>query len=156
MSRWLLAPVNPADIDSILEIEKNCFQWPWNRISFLGELDCKQACSYSVKSSVNGEKPQVIAYIFFRIIADELHILRIAVDPNWRGRGVATLLLDKSIKQASAKGARSAFLEVRPSNDSAIGFYRKHRFRLLGKRPNYYSDTREDALVLTKTLKEDL
>jgi ribosomal-protein-alanine N-acetyltransferase len=156
MSQFLLAPIEAADIEPILKIEKNAFQWPWNRLSFQGELECRQSHSYTIKSSLNGEKPQVIAYIFFRIIAAELHILRIAVSAKWRSQGLASLLLRKCLKQALAEGAKSAFLEVRPSNELAIAFYKKHRFKLLGRRPNYYSDTREDALVLMKTLKEDL
>jgi len=156
MQRWRLSAVSMADIDPILEIEQHCFRWPWNRISFLGELDCKQAGSYIVKISEDRETEQAIAYLFLRLVDEELHILRIAVAPKWRCQGVASWLLDQCFKLGFEKGAKSVFLEVRPSNESAIALYRKQGFSVVARRPNYYSDTREDALVLIKNLKEDL
>ena len=156
MTQWQLASIYPADIKPILEIEQHSFSRPWNRVFFLGELACKQTCNFTVKcvDSENGHK--VIAYIFCRLVEKELHILRIAVDRNWRGRGVGKWLLRRCIGLASGKGATAAFLEVRPSNQGAMALYRKQGFKLIGKRPNYYTDTREDALVLLKNLKEDL
>lgn len=156
MTQWQLASIYPADIKPILEIERRSFLRPWNRVSFLGELACKQAHSYLVKCSDGQDKEKVIGYIFFRLIEQQLHILKIAVTPNWRCRGVASWLLDQCIAQALEMGAESAFLEVRPSNETATTFYRKQGFRIIDRRPNYYADTREDALVLLKNLKEEV
>lgn len=156
MSRWQLASVNPVDINPIMEIEQHSFAWPWNRISFLGELTSRHAYSYTVKYIDGTQAERVIAYIFFRLIEEELHILKIAVTPNWRSSGVASWLLKKCFSVGLELGATSAFLEVRPSNKPAIGLYRKKGFRIIGRRPNYYADTREDALVLMKNLKEDI
>jgi len=156
MTQLQLASISSADIKPILEIEQRSFSRPWNRVSFLGELACNQAHSYLVKCSDGHEKEKVIGYIFFRLIEQQLHILKIAVTPNWRCRGVASWLLNQCIAQALKMGAESAFLEVRPSNETAITFYRKQGFRIIDRRPNYYADTREDALVLLKNLKEEL
>jgi ribosomal-protein-alanine N-acetyltransferase len=158
MTQWQLklTSVDPADIKPILEIERRSFSRPWNRISFLGELACEQAHSYVVKRSDGQEKEKVIGYIFFRLIEQQLHILKIAVTPNWRCRGIASRLLEQCIAQALEMGAESAFLEVRPSNEAAIRFYRKQGFRVIDRKPNYYADTREDALVLLKNLKEEV
>jgi ribosomal-protein-alanine N-acetyltransferase len=156
VSQWQLAAVNPADIDSILEIEQHSFAWPWSRMSFLGELSCRQAFSYSVNWDHGHKDNQIVAYIFFRIFAEELHILRIAVTPRWRCRGVASCLLGECFKLASEMKVQVAFLEVRPSNYSAMALYHKEGFKVIGSRPNYYTDTREDALVLMKNLKEDI
>ncbi len=156
MYQWQLAAINPADISPIMEIEQDSFAFPWNPRSFLGELTCKHAYSYIVKSIGGMQAEKIIAYIFFRLIEEELHILKIAVTPHWRGRGVATWLLQKCFSVALELGATSAFLEVRPSNESAIALYRKEGFRIIGRRPNYYADTREDALVLMKNFKEDV
>ncbi len=98
----------------------------------------------------------IIAYICFRMIADEMHILKIAVAPEWRHQGIALWLLEKSLENAVKKGAEVTYLEVRPSNNPAIGLYNKAGFRVVGKRPNYYSETREDALVMIKYLKEGI
>jgi ribosomal-protein-alanine N-acetyltransferase len=64
--------------------------------------------------------------------------------------------LKKCFTTGLKQGATSAFLEVRPSNASAMALYSKKGFRLIGRRPKYYTDTREDALVLMKNLKEDV
>lgn len=156
MFKWQLASVNPVDIHPIMEIERQSFSWPWNRISFLGELTTRHAHSYMVKLNGDTHTDKVIAYIFFRLVKEELHILKIAVTPDWRSRGVASWLLKKCFSAGLKLGATSAFLEVRPSNASAMAFYRKKGFRFIGRRPNYYTDTREDALVLMKNLKEDV
>ncbi len=156
MAQLQLAATDMADIKPILQIEKNSFSWPWNRVSFLGELTCKKACNFTVKCVDSDDGHQVIAYVFCRLVDSELHILRIAVDRKWRGRGIGNWLLRRCTDLATGKGATAAFLEVRPSNQSAIALYRKQGFKLVGKRPNYYTDTCEDALVLLKTLKEDL
>lgn len=156
MTPWQLAAIYPTDIKTIIEIEQRSFSRPWNPKSFLGELACKQAHSYLAKCSDGQEKEKIIGYIFFRLIAQQLHILKIAVTPNWRCRGVASALIDQCVEQALKLGAKSAFLEVRPSNKSAINFYRRQGFRIMGRKPNYYADTREDALVLIKNLKEEV
>jgi ribosomal-protein-alanine N-acetyltransferase len=155
VSQWQLAAINPADIDSILQIEQCSFARPWSRISFLGELSCKQAFGYRVNCRGGRGDKQLIGYLFFRIIAEELHILKIAVTPCWRCRGVASCLLDECFKLAFEMRAQVAFLEVRPSNYSAMALYHNQGFKVIGRRPNYYTDTREDALVLMKNLKED-
>ena len=156
MTQWQLAAMNRSDINPILEIEQHSFAWPWNRRTFMAELANKHAYSFLAKCNDRADGQNVIGYILYRLVEKELHILKIAVKPDWRSRGVATWLLDQCFGLAFEKGASSAFLDVRPSNQSAIALYAKQGFRVLGKKPNYYADTREDALVLVKTLKEDL
>ncbi len=156
MEQLRLAATDSADIHPIVEIDRRSFGWPWNRVYFRGELASKQAISFTLKA-VDGENRQkVIGYIICRLVNKELHILRIAVKPKWRGYGMAGRLLARAFDQAAKCGARSVYLEVRPSNKSAIALYHRQGFRLIGKKQEYYTDTREDALVLMKTLKEDL
>jgi len=156
MSQWQLTSVNPVDINPIMDIERQSFSWPWKRVSFLGELNNRHAYSYTVKLNVSEHQNKVIAYIFFRQVKEELHILKIAVKPDWRAKGIASQLLTKCFTTGLKRGATSAFLEVRPSNASAMALYSKKGFRIVGRRPKYYTDTREDALVLMKNLKEDV
>jgi len=156
MAQLRLATTDTADITPMLEIDRRSFAWPWNRICFTGELAANQGCNFTLKYVDQTRAQKVIGYIICRLVNAELHILRIAVKPQWRGHGLATRLLDRALDKAVKSGARSAFLEVRPSNKSAIAFYHRQGFTLMGRKPEYYTDTMEDAMVLMKNLKEDL
>ena len=123
------------------------FAWPWNRVCFTGELAATRGCNFTLKYVDQTRAQKVIGYIICRLVNAELHILRIAVKPQWRGHGLATRLLARAFAQAAKKGAGSAFLEVRPSNQSAIALYHRQGFRLIGKKPDYYTDTREDSNI---------
>jgi len=144
------------ELAPILAIERRSFRWPWGRLSFEGELACRNACNLIVKSSDNGAAEQIIGYAFLRLAADELHILKIAVTPAWRRRGIATSLAERCLKMGAQRGAASAYLEVRPSNTAAVGLYQKLGFDVIGRRHSYYRDSQEDALVMLKNLKEEL
>jgi ribosomal-protein-alanine N-acetyltransferase len=147
-----LATINRADLEPILAIEQHSFQWPWGRISFEGELNSQNTCNYVVKSAEGDTCGQVIAYAFLRLAADELHILKIAVRPAWRGQGIATWLLERCFIISAGQGAKSAHLEVRPSNIPAVEFYQKLGFQVIGRRPKYYADSKEDAVLMMKSL----
>lgn len=149
---WYLSGLSPHDIEQILAIEEASFKTPWSRALFLEELACKTACNYAVKFADGEKNDPVIAYICSRIIGCEMSILRIAVSPKWRKLGIASWLLDKCFKNALDKGVTSVFLEVRDSNSAAIALYGKLGFISVGKRPAYYSETGEDAVVLMKKL----
>jgi [ribosomal protein S18]-alanine N-acetyltransferase len=146
----------PEQLAPILAIEQRSFRWPWGRLSFEGELACGNACNLIVKSFGDGADEQIVGYAFLRLAADELHILKIAVTPAWRNRGIATRLTERCLEMGAERGAASAFLEVRPSNTPAVGLYQKLGFDVIGRRPNYYRDSQEDALVMMKNLKEEL
>ena len=156
MNGWQLAHINPADLESILAIEQNSFQRPWGRQSFEGELRNRKACNYAVKSIEVKTCGQVIAYAFWHLVVDEMHLLKVAVTHAWRGQGVASRLLEGCFTSSVEQGAKSAHLEVRPSNIPAIELYQKLGFELVGRRPKYYTDSKEDALLMMKILKEDL
>jgi ribosomal-protein-alanine N-acetyltransferase len=83
------------------------------------------------------------------MIVDEAHISTLAVHPKWRGRGLGELLLVALMEAAMLRGAAVATLEVRVSNEVAQGLYRKHAFVQVGRRKGYYTDNREDALIMT-------
>ena len=153
MNGWRIATINRTiDLEPILAIEQLSFQWPWGRISFEGELSCQNACSYVVKSAKADKEEQIVAYAFLRRVADELHILKIAVTPARRGHGIATWFLNRCFTMGARQGANSVYLEVRPSNIPAVELYEKLGFKKIGRRPNYYTDSKEDALVMVKDL----
>jgi len=149
---WQIATINGTDLEPIISIEQLSFQWPWGRISFESELSCQNASSYVVKSSEAHKEEQIFAYAFFRRLVDELHILKIAVTPARQRQGMATWFLNRCFTMSARQGANSVFLEVRPSNTTAIELYQKLGFEEIGRRPNYYTDSKEDALVMVKDL----
>jgi len=157
VSSWQLGTINQADeLEPVLAIEQRSFQWPWGRLSFEGELSCQNACNYIVKSNTYSAGEQVVAYAFFRRQTDELHLLKIAVSPAWRGHGIATRLLERCFAISAKQGATSVHLEVRPSNTPAIELYLKLGFEVIGRRHKYYAETKEDAVLMMKNLKEEL
>lgn len=151
-----MAEIHCTDIESILKIEQNSFRWPWSHSSFENELLQLQSCNYVVKSKEPQSETPIIAYVFLRLIIDELHIFRIAVTPTWRRQGIASWMLEECFRKGLEKGAKSVYLEVRPSNIPAVKLYHKLGFETVATRPNYYTDTKEDALVMRKYLKEDV
>jgi ribosomal-protein-alanine N-acetyltransferase len=154
MNGWRIATINRNDLDPILAIEQLSFKLPWGRTSFEGELSCQNGCSYVVKPNEAGQKSQIVAYAFLRCVVDELHILKIAVTPALRGIGIATWILNHCFIKGARRGANSVFLEVRPSNIPALGLYEKLGFKEVGRRPNYYTNSNEDALMMMKILKK--
>jgi ribosomal-protein-alanine acetyltransferase len=90
---------------------------------------------------------QVVAFLIARVAADELEILNLAVTASQRRRGIATQLLQTALG-SSASGINRVYLEVRESNDAAISLYSRHGFERKGRRPRYYQDPAEDALLL--------
>ena len=156
MPHWHMAAATPEDIDDILTIDREAFKRPWQRQSFLDELNRKDAYSYVVRTQVDDKAMEIIAFVLVRVLVNEMHILRIAVAADYQNRGVATWLLQHCYRLAQQKQVDAIYIEVRPSNTSAIALYRKSGFQLLGTRPNYYPETREDALVMVKHLKEPL
>lgn len=150
----MFTAIAEPDIDAILPIEGHSFQRPWERRSFLSELGLPGSENLAVRHSDPVGHKRIVAYIFFRRVADEMHILKIAVAPEWRCRGIATVLMEKSLELAVTKGCRAAYLEMRPANDAALKLYRKLGFHMIGMRKNYYPETGEDALVMCKKLRE--
>ncbi len=153
MPDWQLDPVTPQDLDTILTIDRAAFKRPWQRKSFVAELVHKDAFGYVVRKKVNQKSSDVIAYVFVRVILNEMHIMRIAVAASFQTKGVATRMLRQCFTLAQQKQLDAVYIEVRPGNTSATALYRKAGFQSLGTRPNYYPETGEDALVMVKHLK---
>ncbi len=136
------------DLSMVSDIERRSYEFPWSHGVF---RDCLLAGYQNV---VLLREEQVAGYAVLSVAAGEAHILNICVDPAFRARGYGEKLLDELLFRARAAMVRQIFLEVRPSNDTALALYRKKGFHQVANRPAYYqaSEGREDAAVLAKKL----
>ena len=155
MLPWICLPSSTADIESILAIEQKAFTQPWGRRSMMAELTHEQAINFTAKAKHREVVDVIIGYAISRLIIDELHLLRVAVTPQWQRCGVASELIDRCLRVARKSGAFAVFLEVRSSNRPAQALYRKLGFQQYAERPRYYIDSSESALIYRKNLKED-
>ena len=149
MTVWLFTTLKAEHLAEVLKIENASFQHPWHRRAFENELACTDAAQYAVLAP--GDR-RIIGYLFVRIVSREMHLLKIAVAPRWRRRGVAAWTLKQCFAGARRKGIEQVILEVRATNRAAIGLYFTLGFAVIGTRRRYYSDTGEDALVMAKKL----
>jgi ribosomal-protein-alanine N-acetyltransferase len=132
------------DVATIVRIERESFTSPWSEEAFRTELTQNLFARYMVME-LGGI---ILGYGGMWIIVDEAHVTNIAVDERYRGRGLGERLLREMMRTAVWLGARRMTLEVRVSNDTAQSLYRKLGFEPSGLRPGYYSDNREDALIM--------
>lgn len=144
-----IRPATEADLDAIDEIEQHSFKSPWTRETFAGELKREWARIDVVRSG-----DRVIGFCNYWLVTTELHILAIATHPDFRGKGIATHLLDHVLQVARATGCSLATLEVRRSNKPAIALYEHAGFKTVHVRARYYQDD-EDALVMLRGITAD-
>ena len=134
-------PAEERDVEEIARIEALSFKTPWSREMILSEM--KEPISHFTLALCQEE---VVGYYGFLHILDELHILNIAVDPDYRRKGIGGRLMATLLSEARALGIRAVTLEVRESNQTAIRLYERVGFSLAGVRPHYYTD-KENALI---------
>jgi ribosomal-protein-alanine N-acetyltransferase len=139
-----IKPMRLEDISAVLEIEQMSFPTPWPRDAYQHELKDNRLACYLVAR----EFQRVLGYAGMWVILDEAHVTTIAVDPLHRRRRIGERLLVALIDEAMRRGARWVTLEVRKSNLGAQALYRKYGFKDIGIRKGYYSDNREDAIVM--------
>jgi len=136
-------------IDGITELDRLCFTVPWSRNLFLSELHSNNA--FYILALHND---RVIGYCGINYVCGEGSITNIAVHPDYRKKGLASLMLDNIIKYCTNCTLSFITLEVRQSNQSAINLYKKYGFNEVGLRKNYYADNHENAILMTKYIKE--
>lgn len=132
-------------IAGVAELEKICFSDPWSEKSVASELENELALWL-----VAEEGGFVAGYIGSQTVLGETDMMNIAVHPNFRRRGIAEALVVSLVQELRSVDSKSLTLEVRASNDPAIGLYRKLGFIQAGRRPGYYRNPKEDALILRK------
>ncbi len=137
------------DVPQIANLEKICFCDPWSENSIASELENRLSCWL-----VAEEQGRVIGYVGSQSVLDMADMMNIAVDPDFRRQGIAEQLILALSQNLMEKGIVALLLEVRVSNASAIALYEKLGFAQVGRRPRYYHNPREDALILRKEFTE--
>jgi len=143
MADIVIRPMVEGDIPEIMGIERNSFSTPWSEISFLSEVYKKNAFSNVALFEGN-----IIGYICVNYLLHESHILNLAVDVRFRRRGIATILMNETLKELKKKECVFMYLEVRASNIAAQKFYELFGFTVESIRKKYYANPDEDALLM--------
>jgi [ribosomal protein S18]-alanine N-acetyltransferase len=143
-----IRPMTQSDLEAVCAIERRAYQFPWSRGIFMDCLRVPYVCE------ILEEHGAAIGYAVMSMGGDEAHLLNLCLDTPARRRGLGWTMLDHLMSYATREGARVLYLEVRPSNTTAIALYRRAGFVRIGVRKNYYQAAggREDALVLSRSL----
>ena len=140
------------DLLEVVEIEEQSGLSRWGWAAYYAELHSGNRelmlVARPVRASIVESGP-IAGYIVARETAGELHINNVAVRPEYRRRGIGVALLERVIHEACLRKANTAFLEVRSANLAAQALYEKCGFRAIARRANYYSEPREDAVVMS-------
>jgi len=143
-----LEPMREADLAEVAAVESAIYTHPWTRGNFADSLRARYQC-FTLRSG-----GALMGYFVLMVAAGEAHLLNLSVAAVHQRKGHGTALLGEVMRLARELGARTLFLEVRPSNLGAQALYRRFGFRRVGVRRGYYPANagREDALVLSIVL----
>jgi ribosomal-protein-alanine N-acetyltransferase len=146
------------DLLEVVEIEEASGLSRWGWAAYYAELQGgnRDLLLVAKPAQAGGNQPhQLVGYIVARETAGELHINNVAVRDQYRRRGYGAMLLGRVLDEARRRGATAAFLEVRSGNSTAQALYKKCGFKAIARRPNYYTDPREDAVVMSLDLRSN-
>ena len=135
-----------ADLDAIEKIERVSYPTPWSRSMFASEL-AKQS---SLSIAALAPDGRLVGYLVLSRYVDAWHVMNVAVDSEHRRLGIASAMLRRLFEVTHDDAERGYTLEVRVSNVAAIGLYESFGFTSRGVRRGYYTDNREDALIMWK------
>jgi ribosomal-protein-alanine N-acetyltransferase len=139
-----LRRLETGDLDTVEEIERASYPTPWSRSMFAAELRKPSAIAIGAYR----REGELVGYAFVSRYVDAWHVMNVAVAPGFRRRGIATTLLERLFEITAADPRRGHTLEVRVSNTDAIRLYERLGFEARGIRRGYYTDNREDALIM--------
>jgi ribosomal-protein-alanine N-acetyltransferase len=140
--------MSTSDLDAVMAIERVNFPYPWTEGNFKDSMSSGYICL------VMEQPDQLVGYAVLMMVLDEAHLLNISVDKAYQGKGWGRYLLLHMMDVGRGKGGLNMFLEVRPSNHSALGLYESMGFNEMGIRPGYYPahNGREDAVLMGMAL----
>lgn len=140
-----------SDLPSVVAIERLSFSTPWSEILFFNELYKQRSIP---KVAVIGDR--IAGYICANHVADEGHILNLAVHPDFRGKGIAKTLVKNILEELKENACRFLYLEVRASNNAARKLYEGFGFSVAGTRKGYYTEPKEDAVIMSVRLDSEM
>jgi ribosomal-protein-alanine N-acetyltransferase len=140
-----------GDLDAIEVIERASYPTPWSRSMFATEL----AKPSSLSLGAVDDTDTLVGYLVLSRYVDAWHVMNVAVAPGARRKGVASALLHRLLDDTRHDAQRGYTLEVRVSNVGAIALYERFGFRTKGVRRGYYTDNREDALIMWRDPEPD-
>jgi ribosomal-protein-alanine N-acetyltransferase len=146
----LVRDMHFTDLEAVAGIERRTFTLPWSMAIFSGQL--ARETGICLVCEIDG---RVVGYLIADMFVDVWHLMNVAVDGDYRRRHVASGLIEAYFAFTEQEGHRGHTLEVRISNSAAIELYRSFGFVATGVRPGYYSDDREDALIMWKDWEGD-
>lgn len=138
-----LVPLEENHLAEILAIERASNGAPWSEASFRAELDNRNGVFL-----VALQAGQVVGFGGVWLVIDEAHITTVAVHPEHRRKGIARKVVEELLRRAAKERMACATLEVRAGNEAAISLYESLGFKAIARRPRYYPDNREDAVVM--------
>ncbi len=138
------------DLARLLALERRSFDRPWPAGAFEQELSLPQSEVWL--AAADGLPDRAVGYVIFWIVGPEVNLLNVAVDPDHRRQGLARKLLHTVQDRAQDVDAEAIFLEVRRGNQGARTLYSQEGYEQVGIRKRYYSDNREDAIVMAKSI----
>ena len=144
MTGFSLRRLQLADLDAIEKIERASYPTPWSRSMFASEL-AKQSSLSIAAVDPDGD---LVGYLVLSRYVDAWHVMNVAVDPAHRRLGIAAAMLERLFDETSGDAERGYTLEVRVSNTAAISLYERFGFVSRGVRRGYYTDNREDAVIM--------
>jgi ribosomal-protein-alanine N-acetyltransferase len=142
--KFIVRKMTLEDVPNVIDLDQKSFSLPWPERSFRFELTANPASRCWV-ADLDG---MIVGMIVVWLIIDEAHVATLATHPDFRRRGIAKKLLAHALRLMMDEGARSSFLEVRESNFGAQEMYRKFGYEASGRRPHYYKDNNEDAILM--------
>ena len=140
-----------GDLDAIERIERASYRTPWSRSMFASELAKPSSLSFGAVD----EAGALVGYLVLSRYVDAWHVMNVAVAPERRREGIASALLHRLLELTKDDSLRGYTLEVRVSNLGAIRLYERFGFRSKGVRRGYYTDNREDALIMWRDADSD-
>ena len=140
----VMRPLALEDLDAVEEIERLSYPTPWSRSMFASELAKPSALS----TGAVDERGTLVGYLILSRYVDAWHVMNVAVHPDHRRSGIATQLLEHLFAKTRDDARRGYTLEVRVSNLGAIALYERCGFVARGVRRGYYTDNREDAVIM--------
>ena len=144
-SEMTITTMGQEHVSQVAELEKQCFSDPWSEKSVASELENPLSLWL-----VALEGDTVAGYVGSQTVMGETDMMNVAVSPAYRRRGIARELIQELLRELARQGSHRLTLEVRASNAPARALYESLGFAQVGRRPNYYRNPKEDALILGK------